>query len=186
MYVVLPYSNATERFTFYIIPRVQLVFDRRARKAVILGCTMTACTVDWRPVSPCRDFTVKLSGLYVIRLASHRTCLTSHHWAVSEDPAVSLPGSNLIIYYHKNLKNLDTWKNCCNHLKNLYIWAISWDYGTFRPPLTHNAHAQLSSGARCLIFGRTLHLLPYFMCANSEGSCETVRMRRLALAFTGR
>ena len=30
-----------------------------------------------------------------------------------------------------------------------------------------NAHAQPSSGARCLIFGRTLRLLPYFMCANS-------------------
>ena len=31
-------------------------------------------------------------------------------------------------------------------------------------------------GARCLIFGRTLRLLPYFMCANSEGSGETVQM----------
>ena len=55
------------------------------------------------------------------------------------------------------------------------IWAISWDYGTFRPPKSHssNAHAQPSSGARCLIFGRTLRLLPYFMCANSKGSGET-------------
>ena len=35
-----------------------------------------------------------------------------------------------------------------------------------------NAHAQPSSGARCLIFGRSLRLLPYFMCANSEGSGE--------------
>ena len=43
-----------------------------------------------------------------------------------------------------------------------------------------NAHAQPSSGARCLIVGRTLRLLPYFMCANSEGSDETARMRRLA------
>ena len=43
-----------------------------------------------------------------------------------------------------------------------------------------------SSGARCLIFGRTLRLLPYFMCANSEGSGETARMRRLACAFAGR
>ena len=49
-----------------------------------------------------------------------------------------------------------------------------------------NAHAQLSSGARCLIFGRTLRLLPYFMSANSEGSDETARMRRLAWAFAGR
>ena len=35
-------------------------------------------------------------------------------------------------------------------------------------------------------FGRTLRLLPYFMYANSEGSGETVRMLKLALAFAGR
>ena len=46
--------------------------------------------------------------------------------------------------------------------------------------------AQASSVARCLIFGRTLRLLPDFMCANSEGSGETARMRRLAWAFAGR
>ena len=40
-------------------------------------------------------------------------------------------------------------------------------------------------GVRSLIFGRTLHLLPYFMCANSEGSSETAGMRRLAWAFAG-
>ena len=39
--------------------------------------------------------------------------------------------------------------------------------------LYKHIHAQPSSGARCLIFGRTLRLLPYFMCANSEGSGET-------------
>ena len=38
----------------------------------------------------------------------------------------------------------------------------------------------------CLILGRTLRLLPYFMFANSEGSDETARMRRLAWAFAGR
>ena len=32
------------------------------------------------------------------------------------------------------------------------------------------------SGDRCLIFDRTLPLLPYFMCANSKGSGETARM----------
>ena len=68
------------------------------------------------------------------------------------------------------------------------IWAISWGYGTFRPPSTHssNAHAQPSSVARCLNIGRTLRLFPYFMCANSEGSGETARLRRLAWAFAGR
>ena len=49
-----------------------------------------------------------------------------------------------------------------------------------------NARAQPSSGGRCLIFSRTLRLLPYFMCANSEGSGEAERMRRLAKAFAGR
>ena len=69
-----------------------------------------------------------------------------------------------------------------------YIWASSWDYGTFRLPLTHfsNTHAQPSSGARCLVFGRTLRLLPYFKCANSEGSGETAWMCRFAWAFAGR
>ena len=54
-------------------------------------------------------------------------------------------------------------------------WAMSWDYGTFRPPYIYssNVHAQPSSGARCLIFHRTLRLLPYFMSANSEDSGET-------------
>ena len=40
--------------------------------------------------------------------------------------------------------------------------------------------------ARCSIFGRTLRLLPYFLCANSEGSGETARMRMLAWAFVVR
>ena len=41
-------------------------------------------------------------------------------------------------------------------------------------------------GARCLIFGRTFRLLPNFMYANSEGSGETARVRRLAWVFAGR
>ena len=75
-----------------------------------------------------------------------------------------------------------------NIAANILKWAISWDYGTFRPPQYHssNAHAQLSSRARCLMFGRTLRLLPYFMCANSEGSGETALMRGLAWAFVVR
>ena len=43
-----------------------------------------------------------------------------------------------------------------------------------------------SNEARCMIFGWTLRLLPYFMCANSDGSGETSGMRRLAWAFAGR
>ena len=41
-------------------------------------------------------------------------------------------------------------------------------------------------GARCLIFGRTLRLLLYFMCANSEGSGDPARMPKFAWAFAGR
>ena len=75
---------------------------------------------------------------------------------------------------------------CCTNVANK--WANSWDYGTFRPPQTHssNAHAQPSSGAKYPNFGRTLRLLPYFMCATSEGSSENARMRRIAWAFVGR
>ena len=66
--------------------------------------------------------------------------------------------------------------------------SSSWDYGTFHPPWTHSSevHAQPSNGARCLIFGQTRRLFPYFMCANSEGSGETARMCRLTWAFAGR
>ena len=65
---------------------------------------------------------------------------------------------------------------------------MSWDNGTFRPPKSHssNVHAQPTSGARCLIFGRTPRLRPFFMCANSEGSGQTVWMRKLAWALAGR
>ena len=33
------------------------------------------------------------------------------------------------------------------------------------------------------LVGPFVYFLPYFMCANSEGSGETARMRRLAWAF---
>ena len=65
--------------------------------------------------------------------------------------------------------------NCTSYLMRL--WHFSSSLST---------HAQQSSGARCLIFGWTLRLFPYFMCANSEGSGETARMHRLAWAFAGR
>ena len=41
-------------------------------------------------------------------------------------------------------------------------------------------------GLYVLSFRRTLRLLPYFMCANSEGSGETAQMCRLVWAFAGR
>ena len=59
------------------------------------------------------------------------------------------------------------------------LWHLS-------PSVNSNMHAQLSTGATHLTFGQTLHLLPYFMCANSKGSGETAWMRSLAWAFTVR
>ena len=50
--------------------------------------------------------------------------------------------------------------------RQFHIWVDSWDYGTYRP--SSNTHAQQSVGATRLTFGRTLCLLPYIMCANSE------------------
>ena len=49
-----------------------------------------------------------------------------------------------------------------------------------------NVHPGVSSGARCLSFGLSLHLLPYLLYAISEGSGETVLMRRLVWDFAAR
>ena len=46
-----------------------------------------------------------------------------------------------------------------------------------------NVHCQLPSGARCLNFGLSIFLQPLYVCACSEGSGETVRMRRRVWAF---
>ena len=66
-----------------------------------------------------------------------------------------------------------------HHAKNeptLEILALF----VLRKLILQSQHAQPYSGACCLNFGQTLRLLPYFMYVNSEGSGETVRMRRLA------
>ena len=46
-------------------------------------------------------------------------------------------------------------------------------------PLT-NTHVDVSRGVRCLIFGPSLYLHPYFVYVSSEGSDESAYMRRLA------
>ena len=46
-----------------------------------------------------------------------------------------------------------------------------------------NIHAGTSSEVRCLIFDRSLHLLPHVVYASREGSVESVYMRSLARAF---
>ena len=43
----------------------------------------------------------------------------------------------------------------------------------FRKPILQKRMHSHPVGARCLIFGCTLPLIPYFMCENSEGSGET-------------
>ena len=85
------------------------------------------------------------------------------------------------------------WRSMCGRGRNTYlvrklselpkgIWADSWDYDTYRPPVTQssNTHAQQSTGATNLISGQTLRVLPYYMCANSEGSGETAHPRVFA------
>ena len=57
----------------------------------------------------------------------------------------------------------------------------------FSSPVNHssNMHVQPSSGARYLIFGRTLRLLPYIMCEQCS-LWQDCALRRLAWAFVGR
>ena len=67
-------------------------------------------------------------------------------------------------------------------------------HGNTRPYQQHNipclhsskVQAQIYNEARCLIYGRTLLLLLYFISASSEGSSETARMNRLVWAYAGR
>ena len=54
-----------------------------------------------------------------------------------------------------------------------------------RKPILQMRMRSHPMAAWSLLFGRTVRLLPYFMCANSEGSGVTVRMRRLTWAFAG-
>ena len=80
------------------------------------------------------------------------------------------------------------------HLIKIYTalnkikWADSWEEGPKHCVVyvPSNAHAQLSSGAKSPALCLKLLLAPYIMRANSEGSGETVRMRRLAWAFAVR
>ena len=51
--------------------------------------------------------------------------------------------------------------------KEREIWAMSWDYFSSSVNSFSDTHAQPSNGASCLNFGRTLRLLPYFMCATT-------------------
>ena len=43
-----------------------------------------------------------------------------------------------------------------------------------------NGHVAVSSRGRGLICGLSVLLYPYFMYVSSEGSCESVHMRKLA------
>ena len=49
-----------------------------------------------------------------------------------------------------------------------------------------NAHTDVSSKARGLTFGLSLHQHPYFVYLHSKGSGESVHLHRLARAFAAR
>ena len=67
------------------------------------------------------------------------------------------------------IKNLYL-QNCFNiPLMAMFMLTICY--------ISLNVHTQPCSGARCLIFGWTLCLLPSFICANSEGSGKTAPAR---------
>ena len=64
-------------------------------------------------------------------------------------------------------------------------WAITRDFGTAQMSLL-NAKADESSKARGLNSDPSLHLHPFFVCGGSEGSGESMHMRRLACVFAAR
>ena len=100
-----------------------------------------------------------------------------------EDGCGVLYFRNLIDPFTVKINN--SYKTTVNHF-NLYLNQLMrfWHFSS-SVNSSSNAHAQPSSWATSLIFGLTLHLLPYFMWANSEGFGATARMRRLAWAFAG-
>ena len=61
------------------------------------------------------------------------------------------------------------WGNTSYMSRLIRLWHLSPSVNQ-----SSNTHAQQSTGATRLIFGQTLRLLPYFRCANSEGSGESV------------
>ena len=67
-------------------------------------------------------------------------------------------------------------------------WAMSWDYCIFvlRKLILQTRMRSHPVGLYARCFGQTFRLLIYFMCANSEGSGETARMRRLTWTFSVR
>ena len=85
---------------------------------------------------------------------------------------------------------------CCLYLQMIKIkqtllfivskWASSWEKGPthYAVCVPSNAHAPQSSGVRSPALCLKLLPVPYIMLANSEGSGETARMRRLAWVFT--
>ena len=72
-----------------------------------------------------------------------------------------------------------------SHFVGFVMLMRLWYFSSFVTSLFKRACAAFQWGYMS-DFGRTLRLFPYFMCANSEGSGETARTRRLARAFAGR
>ena len=72
------------------------------------------------------------------------------------------------------------------HFKNTY--GSEYYFGTYYicANALINDHADVPSEAIGLKVGLIIHFSTYFMCASSEGSCDSAHMRRLASAFAAR
>ena len=74
------------------------------------------------------------------------------------------------------------------HFQSGIIWAASSEFVSSSIPSWQilTAHAQPFRGARDLAFCLKVPLDSLLVCASSEGSGETARMRRLAWTFAAR
>ena len=71
------------------------------------------------------------------------------------------------------------------------IWASQRYLSTYRicanaSSTVVNGNGDVLSQSRGLHFGLSFHLHPYFVYASSDGTVESVHMRRLARAFAAR
>ena len=156
-------------------PRLIKVFAVRMKKAWVLSCPLSAL---WRLWSDWADVQADLSLRWVHMLF----CWFCHEVAhvIFRVSGYLMVLCFLLFFLQKFLYLMQTRldPDQMSHVMRSWYFSSSETHSS-------NKHAQTSSGARCLIVGRTLCLPPYFMCANSEGSGETVWMRRLVSAFIG-
>ena len=66
--------------------------------------------------------------------------------------------------------------NCSDNYQTSHVMRL-WYFSSSEKTHSSNALTQPSSRARCLIFGRTLRLLPYFMCSCVRTAKALARLR---------